>query len=76
MKKASLPAKKNCSNCVYLRFEDSGFFRGFFCEGRFYGDRRENCEQAHLERLQEKKYREKSKRCCVLKALRREGAKK
>lgn len=59
--------KKNCENCIYLNHSDKGIFKGFFCEGRIYADRRENCEQTHLELLQENNYRVKSKKCCKLK---------
>lgn len=62
--------KKNCLNCIYLQYESADYLEsfedGYSCEGRDY-----NCslslENKHDRQLQNEKYREKSKKCCILK---------
>jgi hypothetical protein len=65
------PKKKNCYNCKHLDYYDKESYEdsspeGYFCNGRSYGDRQENCEETHLEKLQKETYLERSKKCCEL----------
>ena len=60
--------KKNCINCKFLEYVDSGDWgitSGYCCNNRDYKTSRE--EDNHLGQLENEKYLKTSKKCCLLK---------